>query len=182
MSDSVDADKTAWAKLHEAAANLGIDISTLPTAASMRERQNAREPPQPIALKLRPLTKRQLAALHKGMPPASKWLTKIPVDEFLEAVRRLAAVDFHWHLMEVKYGSVPAYVARYIRCQKSGVFAALDRIVDGSPEKLFDSTERELFRALAADERRHHERVELCKQARLKKLRGKRVFLESRGH
>jgi hypothetical protein len=83
MPDHAD-DEINWAKLHEAAEALGIDVSTLATVESLGERQKAHEPTPPIALKLRPLTKRQLAALRKGMPPPSKWLTKIPVDEFLE--------------------------------------------------------------------------------------------------
>lgn len=182
MSDAVDANLIAWAKLHEAAADLGIDISTLPTAEAMIERSKAHEPEPLPVLELKPLTKRQLAVIRKALPSPSRWQTSISQDEFIEACRFLAASDFAWELVPVgEAWSLHALRGRYRRCQESGLWGAVFEILQGPSASIFADHDVALFAKLAAAERTCLARLERNREKLTRKASKLPAFAKIRG-
>lgn len=177
MSEAVDADKIKWAKLHEAAADLGIDISTLPSRGSMSARQKASEPnPEPEPQLDAPvLSDDEWAALAQLMPAKSKYLSRLAPRDFLDA-----ALFWVWcgrKFVLVPTPSIEQFRAKLYRSFGSGLFAALNRNSPGS----LDSETKKLLSELADAERVYVKRSEEFRAARLKKLAREKVSAKSRG-
>lgn len=170
MSESVDSAGVDFAKLKRAAKLMGIDVSTLPSRQALDERAREDEPAPLPKLNLKPLGKRQLAALHKAMPPPSRWLSAIRVDEYIEAMRFLAAADFAWTVVPIGEGwTFAALKGRHDRCFRAGVWGRAFQIVDGTIG-LFSESDVALFRKLADAESTYHSRLVEQRAARIRKL------------
>lgn len=171
-----------WRELRRAASACGIDPDTLPTPASMDERQKADEPEPLPVLELKSLTKRQLTVIRKAMPSPSRWQTSISQDEFIEACRFLAACDFAWELVPVGSSwSLHALRGRYRRCQESGMWGAILQILQGPAGSIFADHDVALFAKLAAAERTCLARLERNREKLTRKASKLPAFAKSRG-